>query len=902
MNWLKGLTALIILLVNMIALPAYAAAVSPNDTATLLMTGKENHASFVPIDITLENRDANSSKTTAITSAIAVPQRVAAYGKPAVQSVVAAHEAPAADKARAYDDDETSLSDLGYYESNGEIVIYSYTGTSPDLVVPSRINGMPVSIIGDGECIVSDPELLQTVTLPDTVTSIAAEAFRQCVNLKSVQFPNGYLSHIGGMAFVGCDSLEEINIFSSGDLRIAPMVDENGGTFANCDNLRTISIACNGSLYLSGTDIFAYCAALENAELSAQDVLLVGPYTFRDCEMMQTATLATEGSAKIREGAFSNAFCLNSVTLPEGPTVIEHFAFQNCQFLSEMTILPNVTSIGESVFTMCGNQFGGLTIQGCKGSYVESYIQEYNTQYDLSPEDEGYISFACVAAPQTEGYITVSDYKINGATHEVTVALNDKLSFGGIIDPSAKGRITAVQISVYDASAEVLGKDGDYYQHIENLNDAAFDLSSIPEMIAGAPFGEKNYQMLEGHDYVVMLYATDTNENGFEDLDSGTYGYQGPSILVHVQKEDDTSKMDVTDTGDKDEKWRELLADHASDDDIVASSTAGFGADGLRTDQAETYYIDYCVNGIWAGNTMSNATVTVQLDDMLIIDAYDQDHNYVEPCYAFVDDAIFLSNYGRLVSLQKPGTNTIHLYSEDSNEALATLTVIVRNDAIVKLQGYEYIISVPEYDEDRGSNCITDNGWDTIKSIPIANDINFDWAGFLSGMEFESPTTSKDALKEGTAYVPVPDWKNNTLTRTTAGSDNVAQFGTAFAIGLFKNVLQNYHATKAMITFQRKGDEKRAVIELGSDSTPARASTPRRTLSLAISEYYGPGAVWGSGKRADKMIKEAAPAGLLNNSLTYDMEVEFSDDWANDYYYAYILRNEDGQWGMQLKF
>src|SRR4030095_7344970 len=66
--------------------------------------------------------------------------------------------------------------DYAYTSNNGAITITRYTGP-PVAVIPSEINGLPVTSIGQ---YVFHFGSLTSVTIPNSVTSIANGAFQSC--------------------------------------------------------------------------------------------------------------------------------------------------------------------------------------------------------------------------------------------------------------------------------------------------------------------------------------------------------------------------------------------------------------------------------------------------------------------------------------------------------------------------------------------------------------------------------------------------------------------------------------------------------------------------------------------------------------------------------------------------
>ena len=90
-----------------------------------------------------------------------------------------------------------------YLESDGKIIISSYSGTSTDLIIPASIGGMPVVSIADNAFQNTD---LSSVSIPETVESIGWFAFESCAALKMVIVSKN-VNEIGFNAFANCKDL-----------------------------------------------------------------------------------------------------------------------------------------------------------------------------------------------------------------------------------------------------------------------------------------------------------------------------------------------------------------------------------------------------------------------------------------------------------------------------------------------------------------------------------------------------------------------------------------------------------------------------------------------------------------------------------------------------------------------
>lgn len=293
--------------------------------------------------------------------------------------------------------------DFQYRLSGGNAAITRYTGSAENLIVPSTINGYPVTSIDDYAFRFNTS--LIDVTIPNGVTSIGEYAFHSCTNLVSLTMANSVIN-IGKCAFYDCSSLTDITISNSvgsiGEslfencMSLKSITIPNGVTdigmlaFRNCTSLISITIpntvtsigdfafeyvnniVYNGTAtgspwgaksvngYVDGYLVYKDSTKNELLGCSSQatnvtipnTVLTIGNYAFSFCSSL-TNIILPDSVISIGEEAFYDCISLTSVTIPNSVTIIGSLAFCNCTSLTNVTIPDSVTYIGSYAFESC---------------------------------------------------------------------------------------------------------------------------------------------------------------------------------------------------------------------------------------------------------------------------------------------------------------------------------------------------------------------------------------------------------------------------------------------------------------------------------------------------------------------------------------------------------------------
>ncbi len=220
-----------------------------------------------------------------------------------------------------------------------EAILYAYTGTDEEVVIPSELEGYQIIEIDDEAF--SENETLRSVTVPEGVTRIGEKAFYNCTALETITLPDS-LTEIDDYAFYGCSSLESIALPDS-------MTDIGEYAFYNCSSLETIAIP-DGIMEI-GKYTFYYCSALKSVTLP-DGLIEIGDYAFYRCSSLESITLP-DSLTKIGTYAFYYCSALESIAFPDGLTEIGSFAFESCSSLEDVILPESLTEIGANIFCFC---------------------------------------------------------------------------------------------------------------------------------------------------------------------------------------------------------------------------------------------------------------------------------------------------------------------------------------------------------------------------------------------------------------------------------------------------------------------------------------------------------------------------------------------------------------------
>lgn len=228
---------------------------------------------------------------------------------------------------------------FAYSVQNSAATITEYTGSGGAVQIPPQLGGLPVVAIDTFAF--SSASQIDTVTMPQGITSIGDYAFYSCTNLTSIFIPAS-TTNLGQSVFTLCTSLTNLSV----------------------DPLSSTYSSLGGVLYdKSCTKLINYPAGLKGKYTMPNFVTSIGDRAFFNCAGLTNVVLSTNLTA-IGRYAFYGCSSLLTSTLPDKITSIGTYAFARCAGLSALTLPNNLTNLGSHAFDSCS----GLTRVFFKGN------------------------------------------------------------------------------------------------------------------------------------------------------------------------------------------------------------------------------------------------------------------------------------------------------------------------------------------------------------------------------------------------------------------------------------------------------------------------------------------------------------------------------------------------------
>lgn len=288
-------------------------------------------------------------------------------------------------------DTDVQMEGYDYTIEDGEVSISTYFGEEKNLVIPDTIEGYPVTYIGPGFAINGTPE---SITLPDSLTEIAEDAFCYCKQLQNIVVgeSNPNYSTVDGVLFnQNGTELLRCPMGKAGSYTVPDGVESiAAGAFLQCRKLTDITLP--ESVTEIGDRVFSECAGATQIALP-KSLTVLGDAVFAGCDNL-TEIAIPQGVTEIGEIMFYACDNLENIVLPDGIINIGEWAFAECDKLQRIVMPEALESIGKQAFRNCGslqqvsfskhvNAIGDWIFEGCtslESVIVDADNQTYYTQ------------------------------------------------------------------------------------------------------------------------------------------------------------------------------------------------------------------------------------------------------------------------------------------------------------------------------------------------------------------------------------------------------------------------------------------------------------------------------------------------------------------------------------------
>ena len=227
------------------------------------------------------------------------------------------------------------------YSSDSRGVLYNKDKTTV-LRAPGALSGsysIPQSVTTIAEDAFQNCAGMTSVTIPDTVTSIGKSAFAGCSGLTQITFPKG-ITRLEEYVLARCKKLTSFTIPES-------VTTIERSALASCESLPNIVIP-NGVTSI-GESAFYSCKSLTSI-IIPDTVTSFGDMVFFYCENL-TDVVFPEGITRITDMMFAECMSLPEITIPDSVTIIDDWAFISCRNLKTIYFEGDAPNINSNAFT-----------------------------------------------------------------------------------------------------------------------------------------------------------------------------------------------------------------------------------------------------------------------------------------------------------------------------------------------------------------------------------------------------------------------------------------------------------------------------------------------------------------------------------------------------------------------
>lgn len=247
--------------------------------------------------------------------------------------------------------------------------LVKYTGTATSVSIPDTIKTIGAEAFAGNTTLTS-------VSIGKNVTEIEYGAFKDCSYLNNVSLPDSLIT-LGNAVFSNNTSLKKIVLPKN-------LKNLGSGVFAGCDNLTTMEIAKENPNFIfeknalydkEKTILYCFTEGAKSTSYSMPDsVIDIDEYAFWGNDSLKEILFSTN-LKEIPAFAFSNCRNLLAVSIPYSVKSIDSKAFENCISLQKVMIPASVSYIHTTAFDGCPK----LVISSDSGSVAHNFYANWKT-------------------------------------------------------------------------------------------------------------------------------------------------------------------------------------------------------------------------------------------------------------------------------------------------------------------------------------------------------------------------------------------------------------------------------------------------------------------------------------------------------------------------------------------
>lgn len=247
--------------------------------------------------------------------------------------------------------------------------LVKYTGTATSVSIPDTIKTIGAEAFAGNTTLTS-------ISIGKNVTEIEYGAFKDCSYLNKVSLSDSLVT-IGNAVFSNNESLKKIILPKN-------LKTLGSGVFAGCNNLTTIEIAKENPNFVfeknalydkNKTILYCFTEGAKSTSYSMPDsVIDIDEYAFWGNDSLKEILFSTN-LKEIPAFAFSNCRNLLAVSIPYSVKSIDSKAFENCISLQKVMIPASVSYIHTTAFDGCPK----LVISSDSGSVAHNFYANWKT-------------------------------------------------------------------------------------------------------------------------------------------------------------------------------------------------------------------------------------------------------------------------------------------------------------------------------------------------------------------------------------------------------------------------------------------------------------------------------------------------------------------------------------------